>query len=242
AERRVAHTARALAQVYLGHTGVLPGDGSGDDVEDAIAVQVAGRDRGAVAGGERRLRDEAAVPQTEQHADAAAGGVGHREIGRAVFVEVRNLDVIGLDPRGIVRHREEGGGTEVRRPGAEQDADRAVGVLGGDQIGDAVVVEVARGETGAEVADRDGEIRAEGSVADAGRAESRQDTDGAGRVEGSGEIQDPVAVEIGRDDLVRTGTRGIAHRGRERPVADPARTLPDQHRYGIREQVGDGEV
>ena len=76
------------------HAHVRAGVVGGDDVGDAVAVQVGHRHRDRQpSGGEGLLRLERAVAIAQQHAHAVVGPVGGDDVGDAVAVDVGHHDL-----------------------------------------------------------------------------------------------------------------------------------------------------
>ena len=136
------------------------------DVRNAVIIKVANRSRGRGepkdADGVFRMPVERTVAVSEQHAKAVGVEipVDNREVQGAVAVEIgdRNEHWIGAGGIGYLRLKRAIGT-------AEEDADVIHGVIGNDDVGDAIVIEVA---------DRDGLRRAgHRIIGDCGKAGSR---------------------------------------------------------------------
>src|SRR5439155_17396700 len=105
----------------------------GGDVRQAVTVEVGDGDRCRVGVDGHRLGGggEPAGPVAQHQGDGAGPIVGHGQVGLAVAVEVG--DVQG-DRAGVRPDRERGGRLEGAVPVAQEDGDRVVRLVGGEQV------------------------------------------------------------------------------------------------------------
>ena len=114
-----------------------------DEVGDAVAGEVGHRDRvRARRGGVRHLGAERAITRAQSHSHVPAHVVGIDQVGDAVAGEVGHRHAGGSGEAWALV-----GGVDSRRleravAVAQSHRDRVVGVVGEDQVGDAVAVDV----------------------------------------------------------------------------------------------------
>lgn len=166
------------------------------------------------------------APVAGQDGDGAGGEPGRGQVDVAVQVEVRR----GQTP--AVRDGDERGGPERPGPGAQEDPQPRLAVVGDREVGQAVVVEVGGRDVAALPAAR--------GVEDVGGEPAgpvvQEHVDGVRPPAGHGDVGLAVPVEVpGRGsqpvESVRLGVR------RQRPVDDARRPV-----IGDREHPGNGDA
>ena len=176
----------------------------------AVLVEIGRDDKSrSKTGAEGSLRGgEASGTIAIQDAHVAVGDDRH------ILVAVA-AEVAGRDRQGRGRHSNRACCRENAFAVIEQDADGAISLVGHDQIGKAIVIEIHRDDAGGIVADCIGSCDAEAAAPNI-----EQDCDRPGSIViDENEIRLVVAVEVGANDLHRVVVDGVAGEGLEGTVA-----------------------
>ena len=200
------HRGAGLEAGRAGAPAIDPGGVRGDDAPT----------RPGLGDREEIVRARAAV---DQDGDAVVGGVGHRDVGQTVPVEVAEGDGGGTSADFEVLRKPQGSVAERQKHGER------VGVtVGHRQVVDEVCVEVPRGHEPRAGPRRVGRRRLEASIAGA-----EQHGDVGGAPVRDDQIRETVPVEVADGDRLGAGAGGEGQRVLESPIAEA-----QQDREGVR--------